>query len=1218
MTRIELGAFSLLEPLGAGGMGEVWRGVHSEQHVPVAIKVISGEHAEKAHFIEGFEREVQAVAGLHHPGICRVFDHGHIPKDAAALSQGKLRAGSPWLAMELAAKGSLEEGKRPSSWEELRVLLVSIIDALAHAHARGIVHRDLKPGNILITAGPNNSSRYLLTDFGLAHATDPSNKRSQHDINTSTAGTPYYMPPEQLQGYWREYGPWTDLYALGCVTYELVCGRPPFVEPNLIRLAARHLNDPPPGLKPTFAVPRDLDLWIQTLLRKNWRERFRLASDAATALFRLGDEMLEPLAPPSPAVLSSPGTLPENSSIFFAPTLATLQHFDEDGIEATSGGTLLLAASELDSLGKTDREHLLKTRSLKLEPGQLARMPRSWRYKDLGEQKPDLVGAGLGLFGLREVPFVDREEARDLIWDELRRCRDENRPRVLHIQGARGTGKSRLVEWMTRRAEEIGAAQTIRVTHSRYANIEDGLEAALSRYCRCYGLERGEIYERMLEELLHTHRSFADPPLVAAALTELVDPSQGTLPVTEGGPVVKFSSASERHNLLAQWFEVVALARPVILWIEEAQWASDTLDVLACYLSRQSSIAPSATGRVLAILTTQQEEGADASLPSKKLDHEQVTQIELEPLSARDHLQFIHELLGLEPELEQRLAESTQGNPLFAVQIMSDWVERDLLEVGERGFRLRPGSKTTLPEGVLALWRERLAQLDRAGVGEWRLPLEIAAAMGQRFPRQAWERACEALGADLDAGLLPELFSRAMFERENNSAESIAWKHSALRDVVQQQSEAARRWGMINLGLALLIDEVDSPSPRMLERKAYHLIDVGEPHEMRRALDALLEASAAYVEQSQYGVARTLHAKHTELCDALGLDAHALARVKAYPERADLARYVGAIAESEAFALIAWEATRNETAREARLLHANACRGLAMSTWLGGELDRSEDYSRRAIALYEELGEDIGRLRTYHTRAWMMMRKNNVEEAVALFEAGDALGASIGEQTHRAWCLHGLAEVSVRLGTTAHAVALGRRASKLFERSGSMAGKGFSHVCIADALRLGGDCDAAEHHYIEADQILATLGSALLHVNSFKRGVGFAMQRDWERVREQLDILPPEEKLVPRARADAGILRACYAAYQGDAARFTAELDRALEGLLEDTDAHPDQTVLLRLSREQWERHGRLDLAGACAVSLTRVATKLEQPHLDTTAPIDATRSLWSKVTPAG
>ncbi|MEC9397605.1 MAG: hypothetical protein VX475_08300, partial [Myxococcota bacterium] len=83
-----------------------------------------------------------------------------------------------------------------------------------------------------------------------------------------------------------------------------------------------------------------------------------------------------------------------------------------------------------------------------------------------------------------------------------------------------------------------------------------------------------------------------------------------------------------------------------------------------------------------------------------------------------------------------------------------------------------------------------------------------------------------------------------------------------------------------------------------------------------------------------------------------------------------------------------------------------------------------------------------------------------------------------------------------------------------------MAGKGFSHVCIADALRLGGDCDAAEHHYIEADQILSTLGSALLHVNTFKRGVGFAMQRDWERVREQLDILPPEEKLVPRARAD--------------------------------------------------------------------------------------------------
>ena len=1218
MTQIDLGAFALLEPLGAGGMGEVWRGLHREQQVPVAIKVISGAHAEKAHFIEGFEREVQAVAGLHHPGICRVFDHGHISEAAAQLSRGKLRAGSPWLAMELATRGSLEEGARPTSWKELRALLSSIIDALAHAHARGIVHRDLKPGNILITEASQGLQRYLLTDFGLAHATNPSSERSQHDINTSTAGTPYYMPPEQIQGYWRDYGPWTDLYALGCVAYELACGQPPFVEPNFIRIAARHLNTPPPGLKPTFAVPRDFDLWIQTLLRKNWRERFQLATDAATALFRLSDEMLEPVTTPLEA-LSSSGTLPENSSIFFAPTLVTMG-FIESEVSPASGETMLLGASELDELGTDDREHALKARSLKLAPGQLSLMPKSWRYREFDERKLDLVGAGLGLFGLREVPFVDREEARDLIWSKLRECREESRPHVLHIQGARGTGKSRLVEWMARRAEEVGAAQTIRVTHSKQMAPEDGLEAALLRYSRCYGLERGQIYERMLEELEHTYRPFADPQLVAAALTELVDPTQGTLPVIDGGPVVKFSSASERHNFLAQWFEVVALERPVILWVEDAQWANDTLDVLACYLTRQSSREPSAAGRVLAIMTSQDEElDKDRATPAaRKLDQGQVLSLTLEPLSGEDHLQFIHELLGLEPELEQRLAESTQGNPLFAMQIMSDWVERDLLEVGDQGFRLRSGSKITLPAGVLALWQERLAQLDSARVGEWRLPLEIAAAMGHRFSRDAWERACHALGAELEQTLLGEMFSRAMFERENSTKETIAWKHSALREVVQQQSKAANRWGTINLGLALLLDEIPHPAPKTLERRAYHLIEVGEHEEMRRALDALLAASAAYIEQSQYNAAREVHAKHSALCDALGLGPHALDRVKTYPERADLARYTGDLAESETLARIAWDATEHATTREARRLHADACRGLAMCTWLGGQLDRSEKYSRRAIALYEELGEDIGRLRTYHTRAWMMMRKNEVGKAISLFKAGDMLGEDIGERTHRAWCIHGLAEVCVRIGETARAVELGRRASTLFESSGCMAGKGFSHVCIADALRLGGDGDAAEQHYALADQILSTLGSALSHVNTFKRGVNFAMRRDWEKVQKQLESLPPAEKLVPRARADAGVLRACYTAYRGDARSFATELDRALDGLLEATDAHPDQIVLLRLAREQWQRHARPDLAGACAISLSRIATKLEQPDLDIDDPIDPARSLWSKVTPAG
>ncbi|CAN0511937.1 unnamed protein product, partial [Laminaria digitata] len=287
MSHIELGPFTLHEVIGRGGMGEVWRGVHREQQVPVAIKVITSAHALDRRFIDGFEREVQATAGLDHPGICRVFDHGTIP---ARVSAPSLQTGSPWLAMELATGGSLEEAPRFGAWEELRAFLLSLLDALAHAHARGIVHRDLKPANVLLKEVHHHATRYLLSDFGLAHAIDPSVARSEHDIKTATAGTPYYMAPEQLLGQWRDYGSWTDLYALGCMTYELCSGRPPFIGKSNFQIASRHLEAEMPKLAPRFSIPRDLEGWILGLLCKEWRARYRTAAEAAWALRNMSDE----------------------------------------------------------------------------------------------------------------------------------------------------------------------------------------------------------------------------------------------------------------------------------------------------------------------------------------------------------------------------------------------------------------------------------------------------------------------------------------------------------------------------------------------------------------------------------------------------------------------------------------------------------------------------------------------------------------------------------------------------------------------------------------------------------------------------------------------------------------------------------------------------------------------------------------------------------------
>ena len=142
MQPIPLGAFELHSMIRKGGMGEVWRGVHPGQCVPVAIKVMTGKRARHPKYLEAFRNEVESVTRLDHPGIVLIFDHGKVSHEAATLSGNRLLAGSPYLVMELAGLGALDRVRRQLRWRDLKGLLIALLDALAHAHARGVIHRD--------------------------------------------------------------------------------------------------------------------------------------------------------------------------------------------------------------------------------------------------------------------------------------------------------------------------------------------------------------------------------------------------------------------------------------------------------------------------------------------------------------------------------------------------------------------------------------------------------------------------------------------------------------------------------------------------------------------------------------------------------------------------------------------------------------------------------------------------------------------------------------------------------------------------------------------------------------------------------------------------------------------------------------------------------------------------------------------------------------------
>jgi serine/threonine protein kinase len=220
-TGTQLGPYRILEPLGAGGMGEVYKAQDTRLERFVAIKVLPQHLQDQPELHERFEREARAISALNHPHICVLHDIGK-------------QDGFDYLVMEFLEGETLAHRieKGALSVEQALKYAIEIADALDRAHRLGVTHRDLKPGNIMLTA-----SGAKLLDFGLAkfrHVDGPvagsasaiQTEVSQLTIQGTIVGTLQYMSPEQLEG--RDADSRTDLFALGAVLYEMLTGRKAF------------------------------------------------------------------------------------------------------------------------------------------------------------------------------------------------------------------------------------------------------------------------------------------------------------------------------------------------------------------------------------------------------------------------------------------------------------------------------------------------------------------------------------------------------------------------------------------------------------------------------------------------------------------------------------------------------------------------------------------------------------------------------------------------------------------------------------------------------------------------------------------------------------------------------------------------------------------------------------------------------------------------------
>jgi formylglycine-generating enzyme required for sulfatase activity len=264
------GRYELIQELGRGGMGVVWKARDVDLDRFVAIKLILPTHIESEVGIKRFQAEARASARLDHPGIVTVHDFGQ-------------RDGKYYLCMAFVDGRSLAErlaqGVMPPA--KAAKIIREIAEAIHHAHERGVVHRDLKPPNILLTA----ADEPRVTDFGLARRIDVPEGIT---VSGQVLGTPSYMSPEQAAGKTDLIGPATDIYAIGAILYYALAGRPPFQGTGNVLETVRKVADgkfePLKNVAP--GVPSQLEIICTRCLAKDPTRRFKTAGELAAALGR--------------------------------------------------------------------------------------------------------------------------------------------------------------------------------------------------------------------------------------------------------------------------------------------------------------------------------------------------------------------------------------------------------------------------------------------------------------------------------------------------------------------------------------------------------------------------------------------------------------------------------------------------------------------------------------------------------------------------------------------------------------------------------------------------------------------------------------------------------------------------------------------------------------------------------------------------------------------
>jgi serine/threonine protein kinase len=434
--------YLLLDRLGAGGMGEVWRALDQVTQEQVAVKVLLASIAGAPTAELRFQREIEAMSRLDHPRIVPVIDAGRDPN-----------VGLYFVMVLLKGQPLHEISAGWMSWGEMWPVIDQVLDALGHAHARGVIHRDIKPDNILI----DPAGEPVLLDFGVARLKDQARSgTSAHDM----LGTVDYAAPEQATGNRRRIGPWTDIYAFAIVLYELICGRLPFQAPSAVQSLMIRLDHGCPPLDPRqgFETPKGLWHALDSMMRPDIHERLNHVAEVRAALGALTEADVEVINPAPPSRLG----------LFSRRNEPPLQ----DPVTDEMVPEALASEDEAESILERRGTRFSENTDLRLVARPL--------------EPP-----------LRPPSMLGRDQLLMSLSRGLDRWYPSPQPGVLLIAGPAGIGKSRLVEELMLPFQAAGQIDTQRLPWPALNHTGHGLRDLCLAIVGALGMERSPMREQI-------------------------------------------------------------------------------------------------------------------------------------------------------------------------------------------------------------------------------------------------------------------------------------------------------------------------------------------------------------------------------------------------------------------------------------------------------------------------------------------------------------------------------------------------------------------------------------------------------------------------------------------------------------------------------------------------------------------------------------------------